>query len=259
MNKKINFIPAVSIIILCSLLVGTVIVLITLQMKDAVKISSFEEEEVEDEIIGDIEEEEGNEEEEKELDMDLEIIGVDEKSGWNIVGSKNYSFEIMHSSEYTLNKYRLDKTIVSSQCYNSSVERIYIEINKKDNTPADCLKEKVSLPISNKEYLKEFSLKLTEEGWPETKEIDGVDFYRRNSGESAMGGKSTEYFSYQTFHNNVCYSVGIEVYSDHSFGFADECPTSLRDSSQYESLRKEETEKTQEIFFPILSTFRFID
>ena len=47
MNKKIDFIPAVGIIILCSLLVGTVVVLISLQIKESIKISSFEEEEKE--------------------------------------------------------------------------------------------------------------------------------------------------------------------------------------------------------------------
>jgi len=49
MNKKINFIPfAVSIILLCSFIVGAVIVLISLQMGDAVKVSSFEKQEGEE-------------------------------------------------------------------------------------------------------------------------------------------------------------------------------------------------------------------
>ncbi|KPJ55067.1 hypothetical protein AMJ47_02165 [Parcubacteria bacterium DG_72] len=43
MNKKIPFIPAIGIIVLCALLVGTIVVLITLQMKD-IEISSFEKE-----------------------------------------------------------------------------------------------------------------------------------------------------------------------------------------------------------------------
>lgn len=41
MNKKINFIPAIGVILLCSFIVGVVVVLINLQMKDDVKISSF--------------------------------------------------------------------------------------------------------------------------------------------------------------------------------------------------------------------------
>jgi len=43
MNKKIDFIPAISIILLCSFIVGAVVVLITLQMSSYISINYFEE------------------------------------------------------------------------------------------------------------------------------------------------------------------------------------------------------------------------
>ena len=42
------------------------------------------------------------------------------------------------------------------------------------------------------------------------------------------------------------------------FGFKDECPPSLENSSIYQSLFKETDKKIQNIFFPILSTFQLL-
>jgi len=226
-------------------------VLISIQMKDFIKVASFEGQKEQ-------EEQEDEEKEELDLDMDLEIDHI-EGAAWDIVRSKNYNFEILIPSEYTLNEvYYQDKTIVSSQCYKSEMRRIYVDINEKDSTPDDCLKEKYSLPISDKEYLEKLSLQLTEKGWPEKREVNGFNFYRRYSADSAMGGKSMDYLSYQTFYDNKCYVVGIDVYSSHAFGLVDDCPNSLTDSYEHKSLLEQENKRIKDIFFPILSTFKFV-
>jgi len=74
-----------------------------------------------------------------------------------------------------------------------------------------------------------------------------------------MGGKAYPNYAYQSFRNNKCYKIGLEGYSSSAFGFTDECPPSLRDSSQYKSLFENEDKKIQETFFLILSTFRFLE
>jgi len=190
-----------------------------------------------------------------------------ETADWKTYTNEEYGFEIKHPKEYTIveNKnsnivtIKINKPIINRDCYTNFIEEIHLSTN--NTISDDCLSSRVNLPTSNEKYLEQISKNLTQEGWPKIKAINSSDFYRTYSTDSAMGGKSKCYYTYQTFHNNQCYEITLQTYSNSNFGFVDNCPTSLK--AQYESVFKEVKRKLQELrnelFFQILSTFKFID
>jgi len=199
---------------------------------------------------------------------------INEISDWKTYRNEEYGFEIKFPKEYSLKenvekmtefgekgKYAeilVNQKIINASCYEVSVEKIYVGINTTNNNFDVCAKEKIFSPTKNENELSILSIQLKDKGWLEEKVINGILFYRRYSMSQGMGGKSYLDFGYQTFFNDKCYKVGVEVSKNLYFGFKDECPPSLENSSIYQSLFKETDKKIQEIFFPIFSTFQLL-
>ncbi len=206
------------------------------------------------------------------------FIETSENTGIKTYKNTEYGFEIEYPAGYAISgeekEYGTDfgeegiqileiqpnQTIVSSDCYSSSVEKIYVRINESETAENDCSKEDVFSPTAKNDPLKqELKNNLTENGWSATKEVNDIDFYRRFFVTHSMGGKADSDYAYQVFHDGKCYKIGVEVHSGYSFGFKDECPLSLSDSEEYETIRENEDESIQGIFFPILSGFSFLE
>jgi len=158
-----------------------------------------------------------------------------------IYRDRNYSLEIICPNKDVcfLGEKNQKISILSSKI--DSIKDYFIEelsIEFKVGSNNNCEKSTISM-ATGPEGKKIVSENLTEQGWPETLKINNLNFYRHFSSQSAMGGKSIVEYGYKTFHDDICYEIILVSKGANNV----ESGKIIR----------------EEIFFPILSSFKFIE
>lgn len=126
-------------------------------------------------------------------------------------------------------------------------EHMWVDFSKGDDP--DCQKSIIYQPTTNQNYINQRSWELTQSGWPETKEVNGLIFYRDYSDDHAMGGEVNMDYTYKTLHNGFCYKITMGLLIRSSYGRDDLCDKEPEKSFD-ETMR-------DEILFPIISTLKF--